>query len=180
MGKSKQVIAKSHNNPSRRSSYSTGRKGINIIQLNEINWYRCRLPQENLARCMCICENYWGPIIKQYFKVGWMASQPSLASVKLLVVQNITNNINDYYDFPNFLIQILNVTLYNLRPTLFSALFISIPILNISDVILTISLLNKPIPRTLEVLEVLEGLNALLAKAYSPPDRQRYFKLNLK
>ena len=39
-------------------------------------------------------ENYWGPIIKQYFKVGWMLSQPSLASEKLLVVLNIINNIN--------------------------------------------------------------------------------------
>ena len=49
-------------------------------------YLRCRLCQENLARCMHICENYWGPFIKQYFKVGRMPSQPSPASVSFPVI----------------------------------------------------------------------------------------------
>ena len=45
------------------------------------------------------------------------------------------------------MIQILNVTLYNLRSIPFPTLFLSILLLNITDIILPISLLSKPIPR---------------------------------
>ena len=48
----------------------------------------------------------------------------------------------------------LNVALYNWRSICFPALFLSTLILNITNTILPISLLNKPIPRMLEVLKM--------------------------
>ena len=59
-----------------------------------------------------------------------------------------------YCDFRSVLIQILNVTLYNVRSIPLSTLFFLILILNITDVILQNSLLNKPAPRMLEVLDM--------------------------
>ena len=39
-----------------------------------------------IACAFASLKNYWDLIIKQYFKDGWMPSQQSLASIKLLVV----------------------------------------------------------------------------------------------
>ena len=51
------------------------------------------------------------------------------------------------HDFPIVLNQIINVTLYNNIIIPLPALFLSILILNITDIIQLISWLNKPVPR---------------------------------
>ena len=51
------------------------------------------------------------------------------------------------HDFPKVLNQIINVTLYNNIIIPLPALFLSILILNITDIIQLISWLNKPVPR---------------------------------
>ena len=51
------------------------------------------------------------------------------------------------HDFPKVLNQIINVTLYNNIIIPLPALFLSILILNITDIIQLISWLNNPVPR---------------------------------
>ena len=61
--------------------------------------------------------------------------------------------------------------MYNLKSISFTTLFLSILISNIANIILPISLLNKPIPRILDVLEtslflVLKSLLGKLTLVY--------------
>ena len=89
---------------------------------------------------MRICK-FWELLEPNYQVIfqGWMDAQST---------KSVQRN-----DFPNVLIQILNVTLYNLRSITFPVLFFSTLSLNIKDFRFQISILNKPVPRTLNVLE---------------------------
>ena len=87
---------------------------------------------------ICKFRELLGPDNQAIFQ-GWMDAQST---------KSVQRN-----DFLNVLIQILNVTLYNLRSTTSPALFFSNLSLNIKDFRFQISILNKPVPRTLNVLE---------------------------
>ena len=91
-----------------------------------------------------------GPDYQVIFQ-GWVNAE-STKSGQHKVASCLEHN-KQYHDFPNVLIQILNVILYNWRSSLFPTLFLLILILNITDTKLSISFLSKPIPRMLEVLE---------------------------